>query len=155
MVEYNKISIFVFKIGLHRDTLPLQGLNNAAGLIRRTQQPLHWVYPQPQQQHHRRSSSSWGQTVNTVTGKHSSSLDVPHASNVQSSISNNTGGNHASISTRAIDSSSETQGSSLPPPSIKNGSGGCGNSTSSINSSDNDDEWKNIHVVRMVIVHIS
>ena len=157
MVEYNKISIFLSKIGLHRDTLPLQGLNNAAGVIRRTQQPLHWVYPQPQQQHHRRSSSSWGQNVNTmsVAGKNSSSLDVPHASNMQTNMISNQGGNHALISTRAIDSSSDTQGSSLPPPSIKNGSGGCGNSTSSITSSDNDDEWKNIHVVRMVIVHIS
>ena len=156
MFEYVKKSIFLLQSGLHRDTMPLQGLNNAAGLIRRTQQPLHWVYPQPQQQHHRSSSTSWGHTVNTmsVAGKNSSTLDVHHASNMQSSMLNNTGGNHALISTRAIDSSSDTQGSSLLPPSIKNGSGGCGNSTTSTASPDNDDEWKNIHVVRIVIVQI-
>ena len=137
---------------MHRDTLPLQGITNTGGVIRRSHQPLHWVYPQPQQQHPQRTSSAWPQSVNSlsIASSNTNSLDLRPAANCQGNMTSNTGGHHTSIHSSVLDSSSHSLGASGPPPSIKNGGGGfsSGNTSNLNSSSDNDDEWKNIHVVR-------
>ena len=137
---------------MHRDTLPLQGITNTGGVIRRSHQPLHWVYPQPQQQHPQRTSSAWPQPVNSlsIASSNTNSLELHTTANCQGNMGGNTGGHHTSISNSVLDSSSHILGASGPPPSIKNGGGGfsSGNASNLGPSSDNDDEWKNIHVVR-------
>ena len=141
--------------GLHRDTLPLQGITNTGGVIRRSHQPLHWVYPQPQQQHPQRTSSGWPQSINalSIASSNINSLELHPTASCQSNMTSNTGGHHTSISSSILDSSSHILGASGPPPSIKNGGGGfnSGNTSNQCTSSDNDDEWKNIHVVRSIV----
>ena len=138
---------------MHRDTLPLQGITNTGGVIRRSHQPLHWVYPQPQQQHPQRTSSAWPQSVNSlsIASSNTNSLELHPTANCQSNMTGNTGGLHTSINSSVLDSSSHILGASGPPPSIKNGGGSfsTGNASNISTNSDNDDEWKNIHVVRL------
>ena len=137
---------------MHRDTLPLQGITNTGGVVRRSHQPLHWVFPQPQQQHQQRSSSAWNQSVNSlqIPSSNTNSLELLQTSISQSNMASNSGGHHASINNSVLDASPHMLGTSGPPPSIKNGGGGFSNSNTTSTASDNDDEWKNIHVVRLI-----
>ena len=140
--------------GLHRDSLPLQGITNTGGAIRRSHQPLHWVYPQPQQQHHQqRNSGAWNNpSLSIAVSMASNSLDIHQAAHGQGNNTSTSGStNHSLMGNNSIldPTSSQILGASGgPPPSIKNGvPGGCG-SASNESTTVNEDEWKNIHVVR-------
>ena len=127
--------------------MPLQGITNTGGAIRRSQQPLHWVYPQPQQQHHQQRSAWNNHSLSISSSMANNSLDLTptiHAQCNSGSASHSLVGNSSLLDA----SSSQILGTSGgPPPSIKNGV--LGSNSSSVTTSDNDDEWKNIHVVRV------
>ena len=132
--------------------MPLQGITNTGGAIRRSHQPLHWVYPQPQQQQHHQQRSSWNNhSLSIASSMANNSLDLTppiHAQGNSGSASNSLIGNSALLDA----SSSQFLGTSGgPPPSIKNGT--LGSNASNVTTTDNDDEWKNIHVVRILSKH--
>ena len=141
--------------GLHRDSLPLQGITNTGRVMRRSHQPLHWgiALPQPQQQQqHQRCASAWNATVKSLSmpPSNTNSLDLQQTINTQGNITSNMGGSHIAMNNGVLDTSSQMLGTSGPPPSIKSGPVGCSGSTSNIAPSDHDDEWKNIHVVSVI-----
>ena len=136
---------------MHRDSLPLQGITNTGGAIRRSHQPLHWVYPQPQQQHHQqRNAGAWNNSSLSMTDN---SLDLHHALHAHGNTISTSGiANHSLVgNNNVLESSSSNilRTSGGPPPSIKNGAFGSSGNATNISTSDNDDEWKNIHVVRI------
>ena len=130
----------------------MQGITTTGGSIRgRSHQPLHWVYPQPQQQHHQRSTSAWNQSVNSLCTPTSNapSLDSHQTTNSQGNISISMGGHHKAINNSMVDATPNLACISGPPPSVKNGTGGCSGNTTNTSPTNNDDEWKNIHVVSL------
>ena len=131
--------------------MPLQGITNTGGAIRRSHQPLHWVYPQPQQQnHHQRNAGVWNNSSLSMTDN---SLDLHHALHAHGNNITTSGiSSHSLVgNNNALESSSSQilRTSGGPPPSIKNGAFGSSGNATNISTSDNDDEWKNIHVVRI------
>ena len=114
---------------------------------------MHWVYPQPQQQHHQqRNAAAWNnQSLSIPSSGASNSLDLHHAIHAQGNNFQTSGfsNNSLTVNNNSLESgSSQILGASGgPPPSIKNGGTGGNENASNSNPSENDDEWKNIHVV--------
>ena len=115
---------------------------------------MHWVYPQPQQQHHQqRNGGAWNNpSLSIAVSMASNSLDIHHAAHGQGNNTSTSGGtNHSLMGNNNIldPTSSQILGASGgPPPSIKNGAPGSSGISSNESTTVNEDEWKNIHVVR-------
>ena len=113
---------------------------------------MHWVYPQPQQQHNQRSATAWNASLHSLPSN-TNALNLHQTTNNKGTVSNNAVGSHTAINNSVLDVSSPMIATSGPPPSIKIGPSGFNRSTSNTTPSDHDDEWKNIHVVSITRIY--